>query len=39
MMSTIQIHRFQRKARTSVEEDVEQLLELFLHGALQRQTG
>jgi AcrR family transcriptional regulator len=39
MMSTIQIHRFQGKAKTSVQEDVEQLLELFLNGALQRQTG
>jgi AcrR family transcriptional regulator len=39
MMSTIQVHRFQRKAKTSVEEDVEQLLELFLNGAIQRQTG
>jgi AcrR family transcriptional regulator len=38
MMSTIQVHRFQKKAKTSVEEDVEQLLELFLNGALQRQT-
>jgi AcrR family transcriptional regulator len=39
MMSTIQVHRFQGKAKTSVQEDVEQLLELFLNGALQRQTG
>ena len=39
MMSTIQIHRFQGKAKTSVQEDVEQLLELFLNGARQRQTG
>jgi AcrR family transcriptional regulator len=39
MMSTIQIHRFQGKAKTSVQEDVEQLLELFLNGALQRQTN
>jgi AcrR family transcriptional regulator len=36
MMSTVQVHRFQGKAKTSVEEDVEQLLELFLHGAAQR---
>jgi TetR/AcrR family transcriptional regulator len=36
MMSTIQVHRFQGKAKTSVEEDVEQLLELFLNGAIQR---
>jgi AcrR family transcriptional regulator len=35
MMSTIQVHRFQGKAKTSVEEDVEQLLDLFLHGASQ----
>ena len=35
MMSTIQVHRFQGKAKTSVEEDVEQLLELFLNGAIQ----
>jgi AcrR family transcriptional regulator len=35
MMSTVQVHRFQGKAKTSVEEDVEQLLELFLHGAAQ----
>jgi AcrR family transcriptional regulator len=35
MMSTVQVHRFQGKAKTSVDEDVEQLLDLFLHGAVQ----
>jgi TetR/AcrR family transcriptional regulator len=39
MMSTLQVHRFQGKAKTTVEEDVEQLLELFLNGARQPQTG
>jgi TetR/AcrR family transcriptional regulator len=39
MMSTLQVHRFQGKAKTTVEEDVEQLLELFLNGARQPQTS
>jgi hypothetical protein len=33
MMSTVLIQRIQGKANTSVDEDVEQLLDLFLHGA------
>ena len=33
MMSTVLGQRIQGKAKTSVEEDAEQLLDLFLHGA------
>jgi AcrR family transcriptional regulator len=36
MMSTLHVHRIQGKAKTSVDEDVEQLLDFFLHGAVQR---
>ena len=36
MMSTVLVQRIQGKAKISVEEDVEQLLDLFLHGAWQR---
>jgi AcrR family transcriptional regulator len=36
MMNTVHVHRIQGKAKTSVDEDVELLLDLFLHGALQR---
>ncbi len=36
MMSTVLVQRIQGKAKTSVEEDVQQLLDLFLHGALQQ---
>jgi hypothetical protein len=39
MMSTVQVHRFQGKAKTSVDEDVEQLLDLFLNGAAPCQAG
>jgi AcrR family transcriptional regulator len=35
MMNTVHVHRIQGKAKTSVDEDVELLLDLFLHGALQ----
>lgn len=34
MMSTLLVQRIQGKARTTVDEDVEQLLDLFLNGAL-----
>jgi AcrR family transcriptional regulator len=33
MMSTLLVQRIQGKAKTTVEEDVAQLLDLFLHGA------
>ena len=33
MISTVLVQRIQGKAKTSVDEDVEQLLDLFLHGA------
>jgi AcrR family transcriptional regulator len=36
MMSTVLVQRIQRKAKTSMEEDVEQLLDLFLNGARRR---
>ena len=36
MMNTVHVHRIQGKAKTSVDEDVELLLDLFLHGAMQR---
>jgi TetR/AcrR family transcriptional regulator len=36
MMSVLLVQRIQGKARTTVEEDVEQLLDLFLNGALQQ---
>lgn len=32
MISTVLVQRIQGKAKTSVDEDVEQLLDLFLHG-------
>lgn len=35
MISTVLVQRIQGKAKTSVDEDVEQLLDLFLHGARQ----
>ena len=38
MMSTVLVQRIQGKARTSVQEDVDQLLDLFLHGVRQRET-
>lgn len=38
MMSVLLVQRIQGKARTTVEEDVEQLLDLFLNGALQQQA-
>jgi AcrR family transcriptional regulator len=33
MISSVLVQRIQGKARTSVDEDVEQVLDLFLHGA------
>ena len=36
MMNTVHVHRIQGKAKTSVDEDIELLLDLFLHGAVQR---
>jgi AcrR family transcriptional regulator len=33
MISTVLVQRIQGKAKTSVDQDVEQLLDLFLHGA------
>ena len=39
MMSTVLVHRIQGKAKTSVEEDIAQLLDLFLHGAEQPQPA
>ena len=36
MMNTVHVHRIQGKAKTSVDEDVALLLDLFLHGAIQR---
>jgi AcrR family transcriptional regulator len=36
MMSTVLLQRIQRKAKTSMEEDVEQLLDLFLNGVSRR---
>jgi AcrR family transcriptional regulator len=36
MMNAVLVQRIQRKARTSMEEDVEQLLNLFLNGARRR---
>ena len=38
MMSTVLGQRLQGKAKTSVEEDAEQLLDFFLHGALRREA-
>ena len=35
MMNSVLVQRIQGKAKTSVDEDVAQLLELFLHGAQQ----
>jgi AcrR family transcriptional regulator len=35
MMNSVLVQRIQGKARTSVDEDVAQLLDLFLHGAQQ----
>ena len=39
MMSTLLVQRIQGKAKTMVEEDVEQLLDLFLNGACQRHAS
>ena len=39
MMSTVLVQRIQGKARTSVEEDIDQLLDLFLNGARQHREG
>jgi AcrR family transcriptional regulator len=39
MMSTLLVQRIQGKAKTTVEEDVEQLLDLFLNGACQRHAS
>jgi len=39
MMSTVLVHRIQGKAKSSVQEDIEQLLDLFLHGAEQSQPA
>jgi TetR/AcrR family transcriptional regulator len=39
MMSTVLVQRIQGKARTSVEEDIDQLLDLFLNGARQPREG
>jgi AcrR family transcriptional regulator len=36
MMSTVLVQRIQRKAKTSMEEDIEQLLDLFLNGVRRR---
>lgn len=36
MMSTVLVQRIQGKAKTSVEEDVDQLLDLFLNGTRKR---
>jgi hypothetical protein len=33
MISSVLVQRIQGKAKTSVDEDVEQILDLFLHGA------
>jgi hypothetical protein len=33
MMNTVLVQRIQGKAKTSIDEDVSQLLDLFLHGA------
>src|SRR5499426_2162386 len=38
MMSTVLGQRLQGKAKTSVEEDAEQLLDFFLHGALRQEA-
>jgi AcrR family transcriptional regulator len=35
MMNTVVVQRIQGKAKTSIDEDVSQLLDLFLHGAEQ----
>jgi AcrR family transcriptional regulator len=35
MMNTVLVQRIQGKAKTSIDEDVSQLLDLFLHGAAQ----
>jgi AcrR family transcriptional regulator len=38
MISTVLVQRIQGKAKTSVDDDVEQLLDLFLHGACQPES-
>jgi AcrR family transcriptional regulator len=39
MMNTVLVQRIQGKAKTSIDEDVSQLLDLFLHGAERPHTS